>query len=417
MSHLNHWYRANSDQRTHEFMKNAACVAFFPGAGQLKFERALQPLGTAIAVCLTYGSTQVYGREYNTRPVIGLTGKLVNGQLSYGPEFAEFVYDLCRRPVAHAKGQVMDIERHEGLITRAIAMDYAAKAACHRSARTARDLPTQLVFPAALAGFDTPPDYADTPELRAIAAVRLGCTVESLSTQMFQMDDYLPRLWADLVIPPGEGVNWTNLYLMPASLFPDNDGPVFEDFSGLLGRKVGNPTASLLNPAAWAMQQLNASHKSMEQADDKLVSEMLKAMKHRIGREAASHFTDEHFMSAIMNPSSHLVDNDDHNVVELVGLEAFAQLVRSRLPEDIAELASDGDIAEAIANPGEQLVLSGVVAPQVLDLSSTRVFSDAPLDLMMVGECGGSANFNCRSIRPRVHEGNKGRHRLAQPAR
>lgn len=415
-SQLNNWYRANSDQRTHEFMGNSACVAFFPGAGQLRFERALQPLGTAIAVCLSYGETQVGSRTYNTRPVVGLTGKMVNGKLVYGHEYAEFVYDLCRRPVAGSKGTVMDIERHAGLITRAIAMDYAAKAACHKSARTGKDLPTTLVFPTALAGFDTPPDYADTQELRALAAERMGCNVDALETQMFQMDDYLPRLWADLVIPPGEGVNWTNQYLMPVSLFPNHDGPVFEDFSELLGRKVANPVASLLNPAKWAAQQVNAVHRDMTQADDRLVGEMLKAMRHRLGREASAQFTDEHLMDAMLHQDSQLVNDDDSNVIELIGLEAFAQLVRSRLPEDISELATDGDIAEAISNPAEQLVLSGVVMPQVLDMSSTRVFSNDGIDYTMVNSFA-VANFSCRSIRPRTHATSGGRRRVASPPR
>ena len=241
---------------------------------------------------------------------------------------------------------------------------------CLRKTDARSRLPAVPYLPQILLGFapEAPPQFEDTPALRALAAAELDMPVELLgSNGEILLERLLQDVWERQILPADAVDNVTGLTLISGDLCTQARSAlrIFEDFTNLLGVPTWNPVRGadpfqVQNPAAEILLQhgVDMTQDFRQPIVDEVIVELVRKMRESVG-PVSDLFTDEEIMDGITSPD-----------LPLTARTNVLPVLRFRLSAYISACCTDGDLLRAAHHPDEPLFASGACKIQTLTLTA-----------------------------------------------
>lgn len=368
---IGRWYRQRKADGEFNKRTGLCVVSYFPGAGKSRFDTPIQAVGIAIMGVLWYRLKQAGTRLLRTMPFRGYTAEMrSDGTAVYGGDRGvEFSYDLGARPVPNARGRVLDVNKHDGLILRGMTMDKAVDRVVARP----WELPIMPEFPGILAGFSAIPEFCESPALLAMACRRLKCSPKELANNPMR-DQYLHTIFRDSALSPEHPDNHTGGYLFPVDLLAGHDLSTYafyEDYRHLLGVKTWNPAREIYDLGRNALKACGFDRGHLAALNEKQLDAVFGKMKETLGRFAAVFSLEELQEALVEGKPPKKADGTTLQIA--IGDVEYLKLLRSYLTPDAAEQATDQDLLIAAADLNEPLLLTRVARPQVIQLQALPV--------------------------------------------
>jgi hypothetical protein len=368
---IGRWYRQRKADGEFNKRTGLCVVNFFPGAGKARFDTPIQAIGIGIMGVLWYRLKQAGTQLLRTMPFRGYTADMrSDGTAVYGGDRGvEFSYDLGARPVPNARGRVLDVNKHDGLILRGMTMDKAVD----RVVAKPWELPIMPAFPGILAGFSAIPEFCESPALLAMACKRLNCSPKELAKNPLR-EQYLHTIFRDSALAPEHADNHTGGYLFPVDLLVGQDlgcCAFYEDYRRLLGVTTWNPAREIHDLGRNALKARGFDRGHLAALNEPQLDGVFKKMREKLGAYAGA-FTLEELQEALVEGQPPRKADGTTLQIAIGGVE-YLKLLRSYLTPDVAEQATDQDLLIAAADLNEPLVLSQVARPQVIQLQSLPV--------------------------------------------
>jgi hypothetical protein len=387
-------------------MRSVWGVGWRPGDQTSNFiGKLFRPLGSAVMM------VQVpYERPDADRPGLGLFGVAAE----VDPATATVYYTDLRLhhefhfvPRPGARGTVLDPTEGEGgnatWVLLGLEVDHVRQRNTERNYR----LPAVPQMPVIYFGYASQDHinnaFSETPTLRqlAVGGTEINWSGDSLGglaafrseathakEKVFNswsadvQQAKMREAWDSQVLAPTHEMNTTGLYLIPHELVTSafRTTRIFEYFGGLVGAHVYNPARklegkSIPNPAIEAAQEagvdlvaeLTKIKDSTEsgtpeyaEIEQKLIA-LLPA--YRAKCKASEDISDQSLLSDLCSPAQ-----DVQIELPIAKLPEEAQIVemRQRLRPHISEACTDQDILDAVRNPSQPLVASGLATIQTM---------------------------------------------------
>jgi hypothetical protein len=350
-------------------------LTFRPGDGSATFfDNSLRPIGTAVAIVLSYDTD---GHEI---PIRGYRARLgTDGRVRYGLNGdREFCHDGGLRPAFNAAGRAINVRRNESLADLFLRMDDA----CWQRRAEFESLLAIPRLPRIMLGFapQQPPEFEVTDGLKRLAARRLDISPARLaSNPPMLVERLLEQTWEGVLQPPGSPGNLTDLLLLDAEYCSQAHRAlrIFEDFRQLIGAYTWNPARAVEvfrmdNPAPAALASCGIDPTAdFEQAIPSEVVDQLEGLMRTAVGEHAARFSQEDLLDAVISPFKPLA----------AASEALSA-ARVKLQPYWSECTTDADLRQALRSPKDGLRASGACRIQVLRTRSVpEPFSFSAADL------------------------------------
>jgi len=319
-------------------------------------------------ISLAYDWDDAPERNIRRMPVRGFRATAYNtGFVEYGG-LTGCVFDLnaSRRPYRGALGAVIDPVRNLSLLEVINRVDRSCQTALDQSRRLQRtpSLPRILLaFPP-----DRPPAYEDTPALRRLTALEMGCSEQRLgSTVRNCWTWYCADVWQSQQIPPDDPRNGTGALLVNADVCMQPAGvlKVYEDFSALLGVPTTNPARGV---APFQLPQSGC--RNLGQVSDRYEPGLCPADLGRVDRRIAAGDAGGAWQCGAPVHGRGTPGRITKPHEPLNSWRQVLPKLRSRLSPFLAECSTDEDLLRETAHLDKPLVASGACRVQVIERRS-----------------------------------------------
>jgi len=342
-------------------------------------------------VCITQ-SSEMRTYEEGKRPRRQRQRVFLNGYLTLlnpetgavtfgGEQGCCFAYDFGMRPHPGARGKIINVNKNADLVHIGLELHRLRQ----RALRLTHELPTAPRLPTCFLGFreNGLPPMEDTSALRHRVSAAIGRSIAEINAM--HPDERNPLLraqWASCFRPPSHPSNDTGLYLISQQLcskvrFALRDYLCFEE---LLGTEMFNPVRRLMptrskkmisipNPAYKVLRYAHFKPEEIEDwnaaiGDEEVLVGLVKRMRQEMG-PVAEQFDDNQIIDLLPDwrvPARLPVYEDP---LRIFGRQKTLRLMKHHLGR-YSECCREDDLVQAAENPGQPLVVAGLVRVQVL---------------------------------------------------